>query len=136
MDSIRKRGLERELIFRASRSSGPGGQNVNKVSSKVELRFRIAGSLLLSQEEKDLMLTNLSPRINQEGELVLVSQSERSQPANRDKVLERFFQLVEKSLRPKKKRKKTVIPVAEKERRLEEKKLRAETKENRKRPSP
>jgi len=125
------RNFEPELIFSASRSSGPGGQNVNKVSTKMELRFHVMNSLLLSQEEKDLILEKLAKRINQEGELRLVSQSERTQLKNKERVIEKFYDLLSKALLPRKKRKPTKPTAAAKEKRLEEKRLKAEKKRRR-----
>lgn len=131
-ESLRNRNFETELSFSASRSSGPGGQHVNKVSTKMELRFHVTNSLLLSQEEKDLIVGKLAKRINQEGELVLVSQSERTQLKNKEKVIEKFYDLLAKALTPRKKRKPTKPTAAAKEKRLEEKRLNAEKKERRK----
>ena len=117
-----------ELKFSASRSGGPGGQNVNKVSSKIELRFNIISSELLSQEEKDLLLIKLKNKINSEGELVIVSQVERSQLANKEKTIEKFYALFTKALTPQKKRKATKPSRSAKEKRLESKRFTAEKK--------
>ena len=121
-----------ELHFTASRSSGPGGQNVNKVSTKVELRFHIDSSALLTDEEKILLLEKLAKKINSEGELILVSQTERSQMKNKEKVIEKFYTLLTRALTPQKKRKPTKPSQASKEERLEEKRKQAEKKERRK----
>ena len=131
-ESLSYRNFEPELIFSASRSSGPGGQNVNKVSTKMELRFHVMNSLLLSQEEKDLILEKLAKRISQEGELRLVSQSERTQLKNKERVIEKFYDLLSKALMPRKKRKPTKPTAAAKEKRLEEKRMQAEKKVRRK----
>ena len=120
-----------ELHFTASRSSGPGGQNVNKVSTKVELRFHIDSSALLTDEEKILLLEKLAKKINSEGELILVSQTERSQMKNKEKVIEKFYTLLTRALTPRKKRKPTKPSLASKEERLEEKRKQAEKKERR-----
>ena len=120
-----------ELVFSASRSSGPGGQNVNKVSSKVELRFHILNSSLLTQQEKGLLMEKLALRINKEGELVLVSQSERTQLRNKEAVIEKFYSLLRKALTPRKKRKPTRPGAAVKEERLENKRIKAKMKEQR-----
>jgi len=127
-ESLCSRNFDPELSFSASRSSGPGGQHVNKVSTKMELRFHVITSLLLSQEEKDLIVEKLAKRINQEGELVLVSQSERTQLQNKVRVIEKFYDLLAKALTPRKKRKPTRPTAAAKEKRLEEKRLQAEKK--------
>ncbi len=131
-DSIRERDFSSELTFSASRSSGPGGQHVNKVSTKVELRFHVMESKLLTPEEKELILEKLAKRINQLGELVLVSQVERSQLKNKEKVIEKFYDLLTKALTLRKRRKPTKPSAASKEKRLEEKRLQGEKKERRK----
>jgi ribosome-associated protein len=122
----------KEFLFSASRSSGPGGQNVNKVSTKVELRFDIPNSNLLSEEEKEILLIRLQKKINSEGFLIIVSQSERSQLKNKEKNIEKFYALLKKSLTPKKKRKPTKPNAVAIEKRLEEKKMNAEKKTRRK----
>jgi ribosome-associated protein len=129
---LNDRDFSSELHFSASRSSGPGGQNVNKVNTKVELRFQIASSLLLSDEEKTILLEKLAKKINSEGELILVSQTERSQMKNKEKVIEKFYSLLTRALTPRKKRKPTKPSQASKEERLEEKRKQAEKKERRK----
>jgi len=131
-DILNNRDFLPEISFSASRSSGPGGQHVNKVSTKVELRFRVLDSTLLTPEEKELILEKLVKRINQEDELVLVSQSERTQLKNKEKVVEKFYDLLTKALKPRKKRKPTRPSAESKEKRLEEKRLQAEKKERRK----
>jgi len=128
------RDFSNELHFSASRSSGPGGQNVNKVNTKVELRFSIPGSTLLSDEEKELILEKLKKKVNSEGELILVSQSERSQLKNKVKVVEKFYILLSSALTPRKKRKPTKPSLASKEERLETKRKQTEKKERRKNP--
>jgi ribosome-associated protein len=119
---IQGRDLSGELIYSSSRSSGPGGQNVNKVNTRIELRFDLNGSALLKDEEKTKIQSVLANRINKEGFLILVSQSERSQLANKKKVTERFYSLLQKALMPVKKRKPTRPTRASKERRIESKK--------------
>jgi len=131
-DVLSGRDFTREFLFSASRSSGPGGQNVNKVSTKVELRFDIPHSDLLTEEEKQKLITILQNKINSEGFLILVSQSERTQLKNKEKVTEKFYALLKKSLTPKKKRRPTRPSAAAKEKRLEDKKLNAEKKSRRK----
>ena len=128
---ISVRDFSKEFNFTASRSSGPGGQNVNKVSSKVELRFDVMHSAVLSEEEKEILLIRLRNKINSEGFLILVSQSERSQLKNKGKVIDKFCLLVENALTPVKKRKPVRKSVASKEKRLEEKKIMSEKKERR-----
>ncbi|MBL7138433.1 MAG: aminoacyl-tRNA hydrolase [Bacteroidales bacterium] len=130
-DILNDRDFTPEFTFSASRSSGPGGQHVNKVSTKVELRFQVMTSLLLTIEEKELILEKLAKKINQDGELILVSQSERTQLKNREKVTEKFYELLKKALTPRKRRKPTKPPPEAKEKRLEEKRLQAEKKRRR-----
>jgi ribosome-associated protein len=129
---LNDRDFINELHFTASRSSGPGGQNVNKVNTRVELRFHVASSLLLLEEEKALLLEKLSKKINSEGELILVSQTERSQLKNKKKVIERFYAMLTRALTLRKKRKATRPSQASKEERLETKRKQAEKKERRK----
>ena len=90
--------LHPELLLRATRSAGSGGQHVNKTSTRVELFFDIAGSRLLSQEEKDRLLEVLASRLSQEGVLRMVSQEERSQGRNKKRVLEKFDELIAAAL--------------------------------------
>ncbi|PIF02391.1 MAG: aminoacyl-tRNA hydrolase [Draconibacterium sp.] len=130
----RKQQISGELHFSASRSSGPGGQNVNKVNSKVELRFAVNLSKFLSEEEKERILKVLKKRINLENELIITVQSERSQLANREKALQLFFSLIESALTIPKKRKKTVPTQASRLKRLESKKIIALKKQLRKPP--
>ena len=131
---IRDRDFSSELRFTASRSSGPGGQNVNKVNTRVELRFSIDSSSLLTEEEKALLTEKLANKINSEGELILVSQTERSQLKNRERVTEKFYEILLRALTPRKKRLPTKPSKASKEERLEAKRQQAEKKERRKSP--
>ena len=115
---------EDELRFAASRSGGPGGQNVNKVSSRVTLTFDVQGSTTLSDGHKRAIMKKLATRINKDGVLRIVSQRTRSQELNRTDVIERFSELVGRALTPERPRIKTRIPGAARERRFEEKKKR------------
>lgn len=128
------RDFANEFVFQASRSSGPGGQNVNKVSSKVELRFSVNDSQLLSEEEKSIVAEKLSNKINKLGEIILVAQTDRSQLKNKEKVIEKFYLLLEKALMPRIKRYKTRPTRASVERRLESKRVLSGIKTNRKEP--
>ena len=128
LQSVKERGIINECIFNAVRSSGPGGQNVNKVSSKVELRFRIPESNVLSDAEKLLLLEKLHSRITTGGELILTSQASRSQVKNKELVIEKFCSLIEKALKPVKKRKPTSPTRSSKEKRIENKKKLGEKK--------
>ena len=120
--------LSRELEFSASRSSGPGGQNVNKVNTRIELRFHVRNSQLLTDEQKGRLTDKLASRLTIEGELIIVCQEKRSQLANKELATQRFYVLLEKSLRPSKKRKATKPTKASVEKRITTKKQQAEKK--------
>lgn len=124
--------LDRELVFRASRSGGKGGQHANKVSSRIEMLFDIPASSILSSGQKSLLLFRLSARLTGAGVLRLVSSEERSQFANRKKVTERFYRILEAALRPAKKRTRTRPTRSSKEKRLSDKKRNSEIKYRRK----
>lgn len=129
-DFIQQRLLS-EVKFNTSRSSGPGGQNVNKVNTKVELRFNIGESVFLAENQKALLLARLKNRINGKGELVLVSEEERSQMKNKIIVINKFFRLIESSLTLQKRRKPTKPTRASVEKRLQSKKKHADKKSQR-----
>lgn len=116
---------EDELRFTASHSSGPGGQNVNKVSTKVTLWFDVANSSSFSPEQKDLIMRRLKTRIGKDGVLRVISQQTRSQAANRELAVERFTELLRDALKQVPIRKKTRVSKGAKLRRLEEKKQRS-----------
>ena len=124
-----------ELKFKAVRSSGAGGQNVNKVSSKVVLSFDLFNSLGLTQEEKELLKTKISTKLTQENILILASEEDRSQLKNKEKVIKKCFRLLENALVVPKERKETKIPRAVKEKRLNAKKVMSVLKQNRKKPN-
>ena len=122
---------ENEITFAASRSGGPGGQNVNKVSSRVTLTFDVNGSAALSGDQKRKILDALATRINKEGLLRVVSQRTRSQDMNRTDATERFADLLRRALMPRQPRVKTHVPAAAKEHRLELKRKRMMIKQTR-----
>jgi ribosome-associated protein len=122
---------EDEIHFDASRSGGPGGQNVNKVSSRVTLTFDVHASAALSEDQKHAVLQKLAGRINKEGVLRVISQRTRSQELNRADATERFSELIREALTPRRMRIKTRVPRAAHERRVEEKKKRAVVKQTR-----
>lgn len=93
-EELKNRNIESEFIYSTSRSSGPGGQNVNKVSSKVELRFNLLYTSCFSEKEKELIFRKLKNKINKESEIIMVSQSERTQLMNKSVVTEKFYNLV------------------------------------------
>lgn len=114
-----------ELWFTASRSSGPGGQNINKVSTRITLWFDVVKSPILTTQQKQMIQSNLSTRINKEGVLRVVSQRYRSQSYNRDMAVERFVSLLQESLKEQLPRKEKKISYATKMRRLEDKRRRS-----------
>lgn len=126
--------LIQEINYKAVRSSGAGGQNVNKVSSKVELHFSIPSSRALSETEKERALKKLSSRLTNNEELILQCDESRSQHKNKEIVTKRFIELLKDSLKKPKPRKKTKPPRAAKLKRLREKKMISERKAGRKNP--
>ena len=123
-----------ELSYKAVRSSGAGGQNVNKVSSKVVLNFDVENSNGLSEEEKLLVLSKLATRLTKQNILILNCDEDRSQFKNKAIVTKRFFDLMTQSLQIEKIRKATRIPKSVIRKRMKDKKVISETKKNRKRP--
>ena len=122
-----------ELSFTASRSSGPGGQHVNKVSTRVTLRFDVANSPSLKREQRYLILNKLATRVSKAGVLRIVSQQTRSQAANKEAALERFVALLQQALKQTPKRRRTRISPAAKQKRLNAKKHRGQLKQERSR---
>ena len=122
---------ESELSFTASRSSGPGGQNVNKVSTRVTLRFDLEGTPHLTAEQKALIRRRLATRISKEGVLSVSSQRHRSQSANREAATERFVDLLQQALEVDPDRRPTRVPKRIDRRRLEEKRWRSRLKQDR-----
>lgn len=128
---IPERDFTKEIEIRASRSSGKGGQNVNKVSTKIELVFDVNSSELLSEEEKAVINEKLLNRISKEGKLILQSQESRSQLANKEIAIDKFYSLLESALKKEKPRKATKPSKAKKEQRLQVKKVISEKKKSR-----
>lgn len=120
--------LKKELNFSTSRSSGPGGQHVNKIESRVALSWSVEESICLNERQKLLIKKRLSSRLTNEGILMLVSEKFRSQYQNREDVTERFLALITSSLVPVKKRKPTRPTRSSVERRIKKKKIRGEIK--------
>lgn len=123
--------LSTEFIFQASRSSGPGGQNVNKVNSKIELRFHIQNSLILNENQKEIISSKLSSKISSDGFLIVVSQKDRSQLVNKEDAIKKVYEMMEKALRPVKRRKRTLPTRSSVEKRLTGKRIKADIKQNR-----
>jgi ribosome-associated protein len=117
-----------ELSFTASRSSGPGGQNVNKLSTRVTLQFDVLRSPSLTEDQRQRIFAKLKSRISKDGVLRVSCQQSRSQAANRDRAVERFVELLRQALRRRRRRKRTAVPASARERRLEEKKRRSRVK--------
>lgn len=125
----------KSVTFKTSRSGGKGGQNVNKVSSKVELIFNISNAEFLSEQEKDLIKLRLENRLDTEGLLHIVSQEDRSQLLNKEKTIVKLIELIKKSLLIQKKRKSMKIPKSVTEKRLRSKTVNAFKKESRRKPN-
>ncbi len=119
---------EKEISESFSRSSGKGGQNVNKVSTKVELRWNVDASSAFSEENKEKIKQALANRISKNGDLIITAEEERSQLQNRQRAMEKLNKLVEEALKPEKERVPTKPTRSSKERRLEEKRRQGEKK--------
>jgi ribosome-associated protein len=122
---------DEEVTFATSRSGGPGGQNVNKLETRVTLRFDLAGSGALSEEQKARLRERLATRITKEGILQITSQRHRTQGANREAAGERFAELLRENLREETPRRKTRPSRAAKARRLDSKRRQSQRKKDR-----
>jgi ribosome-associated protein len=128
---ITERSFDAEFTFSAVRSSGAGGQNVNKVSSKVELRFDIKNSSLLTEDEKTEFIKKAGKRVSKEGVLQIVSQESRSQLANKNNAIKIFYHLLSFYFKKNKKRIPTKTTFAAKQGRLHHKKIQGQKKQSR-----
>ncbi|RPD96680.1 aminoacyl-tRNA hydrolase [Aureibaculum marinum] len=126
--------LIKELSFKAVRSSGAGGQHVNKVSSKIELTFNIEGSGVLTEEQKAILLKKLSNRLTKENVLILFCDDSRSQHKNKEIAIERFLELIKTGLKKVKPRKATKPSKSAIRKRLKSKKRLSQKKANRQKP--
>lgn len=127
--------LLNEVKYKATRSSGPGGQHVNKTSSRVELHWHTHNTIALTDQELARLQTKLKNRITKEGYIILASEKSRSQHKNKQNVTIRFLKLIEASLIIPKPKKKTKPSKASKLKRLDNKKAQSEKKANRKKPN-
>jgi ribosome-associated protein len=125
-----------EISYIASRSGGPGGQNVNKLSTRMTLRFDVAGSPSLSAAQRELLTSRLATRISRAGLLQVTAQRHRTQAANREAALERFVELMREALQPEPDRVPTRVPAAVRRRRLSNKLARGRRKRERAAPLP
>jgi len=125
---------ENELRFTYSRSSGPGGQNVNRVETRVTLMFDVLDSPSLTDAQKQRIAMRLATRMNREGVLRVVSQRHRTREGNRRAAVERFYELLAEALKRQKPRRKTKVSRAARRRRVEQKRRRGEIKRRRAKP--
>ena len=123
--------LRGEVRYRTSRSSGPGGQHVNKAESRVELIWNPLDSSCLDNRQKARLMLNLGKRLTEKGQLILASEKYRSQYRNKEDVVDRFLRLVSTALIPPKKRSPTRPTRASREKRIKQKKIRGEIKRSR-----
>lgn len=126
--------IKEEVEFSTARSSGPGGQNVNKVNSKVVLRWNVVHSTLLTAEVKSILTAQLKSKLTSTGDLIVAVQESRSQRENKELAIVKLNHLLKRSLTPKKKRKPTKPTKASKVKRQKEKKLKSEKKQWRQKP--
>jgi ribosome-associated protein len=131
MSALQNRDFSGEFILSATRGGGPGGQNVNKVSTKVELRFHVENSPQLTDEEKARVREKLANKINSEGYLILTAQAERSQLLNKQAAVKKFYHLMQTALRREKPRKETKPTAASVRERLQTKRKAAAKKSTR-----
>ena len=120
-----------ELVYTASRASGPGGQHVNTTDSRIQVRWNVLESAALDEAEKAMVCKKLASRLTEAGDLILASETHRSQRRNREEVTQRLAALLREALIPPKPRKKTKPTRASREKRLDEKRKKSRTKKDR-----
>ncbi|MCX7832884.1 MAG: alternative ribosome rescue aminoacyl-tRNA hydrolase ArfB [Ignavibacteria bacterium] len=120
--------IENEMVIKTARSSGKGGQYVNKVSTKVILIFNIRESRAFDTKQKEILLNNLNNKLTKDGSLIVSSESERSQYLNKKKSIEKLYNILENALKEKTPRIQTNVPEEAKEKRIKEKKIISEKK--------
>lgn len=130
--NLKNRNLESEMTFRTSRSGGAGGQHVNKTETKVELLFDVHKSAILTEAEKEKFANKWVNRINDDGIFSMCSSQHRSQGANKEHVIAKFYTMLQKAFEPEKKRIPTKVPTAVKEDIRKNKRLHSQKKGERK----
>lgn len=133
-DTWRNSNIIKEVKFKASLSGGKGGQNVNKVSTKIELYWKPVESCVLTEDQKLKISSKLQNKLSQEGELRIVSEEERSQLRNKENAMDKFFNILASCFKEKKKRRPTRKTKGSNERRLGSKTRKKEIKSNRRKP--
>ncbi|WP_345955676.1 alternative ribosome rescue aminoacyl-tRNA hydrolase ArfB [Mucilaginibacter sp. PAMB04168] len=124
-----KAELQKEVIYKASRSGGKGGQNVNKVSTKVELLFNIQQSVLFTDEQKARLVSKLQVRFNRDGLVQVISEEERSQLMNKERAMDKLISMLIQALHQPKLRKPTKVSKQAKAKRMEQKRLQSVKKQ-------
>jgi ribosome-associated protein len=131
MMDFNKADLQKEVIYKASRSGGKGGQNVNKVSTKVELLFDIERSGLFNDEDKMLIISKLQNRLNKDGYLQVISEEERSQYLNKERAMDKLMNILTQALHRQKPRRVTKVSKGVKAKRLDQKRIQSVKKQMR-----